>query len=119
MHKLVTAGEPPNGLIFHSSGPIDGWVVVDFWESRQDNDAGLPRVQEAIATAGVTMQGPPDIEEFPVFETLQRNQSGLAASASAVTAWTTAVPAPRTSDHDARVASTCAQRIGDTGRPWI
>ena len=72
VHKHVTTGEPPKGLIFHSSGPIDGgWAVVDFWESRQDYDAALPRVQEAIATAGVTMQGPPGIEEFPVYETLQ------------------------------------------------
>ena len=45
--------------------------MIDFWESRQDYDAAAPRVQEAIAAAGVTMQGPPDIEEFPVYETLQ------------------------------------------------
>ena len=37
VYEHVTAGEPPKGLIFHSSGPIDGgWGVVDFWESRQD-----------------------------------------------------------------------------------
>jgi hypothetical protein len=37
VHKLVTAGEPPKGLMFHSSGPIDGgWMVVDFWVSRSD-----------------------------------------------------------------------------------
>jgi hypothetical protein len=51
--------------------PEGGWCVIDFWESRQDYDAAAPRVQEAIAAAGVTMQGPPDIEEFPVYETLQ------------------------------------------------
>ncbi len=72
VHKHVTAGEPPKGLIFHSSGPVDGgWCVIDFWESRQDCDAALPRVQQGIAASGVTMQGPPDIEEFPVFETFQ------------------------------------------------
>jgi hypothetical protein len=72
VHKHITAGEPPKGLTFHSSSPIDGgWGVIDFWESRQDYDAAAPRVQEAIAAAGVTMQGPPDIEEFPVYETLQ------------------------------------------------
>jgi len=72
VHKLVTAGDPPKGLIFHSSGPIDsGWGVIDFWESRRDYDAGLGRVQEAIAAAGVTMQGPPEVEEFPVYETFQ------------------------------------------------
>jgi hypothetical protein len=72
VHKLITAGQLPKGLIFHSSGPIDGgWGVIDFWESRQDYDAAMPRVQEAIAAAGVTMQGPPDVEEFPVYETIQ------------------------------------------------
>jgi len=72
VHKHITAGEPPKGLIFHSSAPIDGgWGVIDFWESRQDYDAAAVRIQEAVAAAGVTMQGPPDIEEFPVYETLQ------------------------------------------------
>jgi hypothetical protein len=72
MHKLITAGEPPKGLIFHSSAPsAGGWAVIDFWESRQDYDAAMGRVQEAAAAAGVTMQGPPDIEEFPVYETFQ------------------------------------------------
>lgn len=72
VHKLITAGEPPKGLIFHSSAPIEGgWSVIDFWESRRDYDAGMSRVQEAIATAGVTMRGPPEIEEFPVYETFQ------------------------------------------------
>jgi hypothetical protein len=72
VHKHITAGESPKGLIFHSSGPIDGgWGVIDFWESRQDYDAAMPQVQSAIAAAGVTMQGPPDVEEFPVYETIR------------------------------------------------
>jgi hypothetical protein len=29
----------------------------------------MRRVQEAIATAGLTMQGPQEVEEFPVYET--------------------------------------------------
>jgi hypothetical protein len=45
--------------------------VIDFWESRQNYDAAMPQVQNAIAAAGVTMQGPPDVEEFPVYETFQ------------------------------------------------
>ena len=69
VHKHVTAGPPPQGLIFHSSGPIDGgWGVLDFWESRADYDAAMPQVQAAIAAAGVSMQGPPEIEEFVVYE---------------------------------------------------
>jgi quinol monooxygenase YgiN len=73
VHKHVTSTrEVPKGLIFHSSGPVDGgWIVIDFWESRQDFDAAMPRVQKAIEAAGVTMQGPPDIEEFPVYETIR------------------------------------------------
>ncbi|MGB7053604.1 MAG: hypothetical protein WBG41_18720 [Acidimicrobiales bacterium] len=72
VHKHVTAGEPSKGLMFHSSGPIDGgWGVIDFWDSRPDDDAAMPVVQRAIAAAGVAMQGLPDVEEFPVYETFQ------------------------------------------------
>ena len=61
----------PKGLIFHASGPIDGgWGIIDFWESREDFDAFAPRVQEGMAAAGATPQGPPDIKEFAVHETL-------------------------------------------------
>jgi hypothetical protein len=69
VHKIVTAGEPPKGLLFHSSAPVgDDWVVIDFWESRQDYDAAMPVIQKAIESAGVTPQGPPSVEEFPVHE---------------------------------------------------
>ncbi|MDQ6775064.1 MAG: hypothetical protein M3071_02340 [Actinomycetota bacterium] len=63
--------DPPAGLLFHSSGPIDGgWGVIDFWESRADFDAFQnDRIQKAVAAAGIEMQGPPDIKEFPVHET--------------------------------------------------
>jgi hypothetical protein len=61
---------PWPGLLFHSSGPIDGgWGVIDFWESRADFDAHLEsNIQPGIAASGVQMQGPPDIKEFPVHE---------------------------------------------------
>ena len=60
---------PPAGLIFHASGPVDGgWGVLDFWESRADFDAFAPRIAEGMATAGTEPQGPPDIKEFPVHE---------------------------------------------------
>jgi hypothetical protein len=61
---------PPEGLIFHSAGPIDGgWGVIDFWESREAFDHF---VQTQL---GPTAQGlgdkapssPPDIKEFPVY----------------------------------------------------
>ncbi len=63
---------PPTGLLFHSSGPIDGgWGVIDFWESRAAFDAFQPRIQSSMEAAGVELQGPPDIKEFPVHETFQ------------------------------------------------
>jgi hypothetical protein len=63
---------PPKGLLFHSSGPIDdGWGVIDFWESRQDFDAFQARIQDGMAAAGVSPQGPPDVKEFPVHEIIQ------------------------------------------------
>jgi hypothetical protein len=69
MNKLIMAGEPPSGLLFHSSAPIEGgWQVIDFWESRQAYDAAMPVVQNAIESAGVTPQGPPSVEEFAVYE---------------------------------------------------
>ena len=61
--------DPPKGLLFHASGPVDeGWGVIDFWESRQDFDDFSGRIQESVAAAGVELQAPPDIKEFPVHE---------------------------------------------------
>jgi hypothetical protein len=62
---------PPKGLLFHSSGPIDGgWGIIDFWESRQDFDAFAVGIEAGMKAAGVAPQGPPDIKEFPVHETI-------------------------------------------------
>ena len=37
--ELGIAENPPEGMIFHSAGPIDGgWGVIDFWESRAHFD---------------------------------------------------------------------------------
>jgi hypothetical protein len=69
--QIDPASAPPKGLLFHASGPVEGgWGVIDFWESRQDFDAFVEtRLQSSIAAAGVQMQGPPDVKEFPVHET--------------------------------------------------
>jgi hypothetical protein len=69
-NRVNVSGDPPKGLLFHSSGPIDeGWGVIDFWESRGQFDAFFgSRVQDAVKAAGVEMQGPPDVKEFPVHE---------------------------------------------------
>jgi hypothetical protein len=60
---------PPDGLIFHASGPIDGgWGVIDFWESRQKFDRfSEERIGPAMAAIGATA-GPPDVHEFAVHE---------------------------------------------------
>ncbi|HEV7774169.1 MAG TPA: hypothetical protein VGO48_12885 [Conexibacter sp.] len=61
--------DPPEGLIFHSAGPIDGgWGIIDFWESREHFDRfGGARLGPAIQELGDrAFQGQPDIKEFPV-----------------------------------------------------
>ena len=63
---------PPAGLVFHSSGPIDGgWGIIDFWDSRADFDAFQSRIQEGMEAAGVAPTGAPDVKEFPVHETIR------------------------------------------------
>jgi hypothetical protein len=73
VHNLINPERvPPAGLVFHSSGPIDGgWGIIDFWDSRADFDAFAPRIQEGVTAAGMAMEGPPDIKEFPVHETIR------------------------------------------------
>jgi len=65
-------GNPPEGLLFHASGPIDdGWGVIDFWQSRAHFDRfGEARIGPAMAAAGFT--GAPDIHEFAVHEHFPR-----------------------------------------------
>ncbi len=62
-------GDPPEGMIFHSAGPIDGgWGVIDFWESRDAFDRfASSRLQPTIQQLGDrAFTGQPDIKEFPV-----------------------------------------------------
>jgi hypothetical protein len=62
-------GDPPDGLIFHSAGPIDeGWGVIDFWESSEKFDGFLQgRLMPAVGELGArAFQGQPDRREFPV-----------------------------------------------------
>lgn len=66
-------GDPPAGLLFHASGPIDGgWGVLDFWESREAFDAFSSRIQSSVEAAGVQLKGAPDIKDFPVHEHFPR-----------------------------------------------
>ena len=66
-------GNPPDGLIFHASGPVDGgWGVIDFWESREHFDRfAAERIGPAMAAIGVT-GGAPAVHEFPVHEHFPR-----------------------------------------------
>lgn len=63
---------PPEGLIFHASGPIEGgWGVIDFWESRAQFDRfAEERMGPSAAAAGLSAA--PDIREFPVHEHFPR-----------------------------------------------
>jgi hypothetical protein len=66
--------DPPEGLIFHSAGPIDaGWGVIDFWESRAHFDRfAESRLGPGIAELGERApQSPPEIKEFPVHHFLK------------------------------------------------
>lgn len=66
---LDIENRPPEGLIFHSSGPIDGgWRAIDVWHSRNAFDQF---VQNRLMPAAAELGGrgfpePPDIKEFPV-----------------------------------------------------
>ena len=59
---------PPEGLIFHASGPVEGgWGALDFWEPRELFDRfGDERIGPAMAAIGATVA--PDVHEFPVYE---------------------------------------------------
>ena len=66
-------GTPPDGLLFHASGPVEGgWGVIDFWESRAHFDRfAAERIGPAMAAIGAP-GGPPEIHEFPVHEHFPR-----------------------------------------------
>jgi hypothetical protein len=70
---VMGSGGLADGMIFHSSGPIDGgWGVIDFWESRGQFDAFFgSRVKAAIDATGLEVSGAPDIKEFPVHEIIK------------------------------------------------
>ncbi|HUO73568.1 MAG TPA: hypothetical protein VMU39_22555 [Solirubrobacteraceae bacterium] len=71
LHARVDAQtNPPEGMIFHSAGPVDdGWGVIDFWESRAHFDRFVQqRLAPAIQELGdQAPPGPPDVKEFPVY----------------------------------------------------
>ncbi len=66
--QIDPGGEPPEGLIFHASGPVEGgWGALDFWESRAQFDRfAAERLGPAAAAVGITSM--PEVHEFPVHE---------------------------------------------------
>ncbi len=67
--KMDIDGNPPEGLIFHSAGPIeDGWGVIDFWESSAAFDRfAQSRLMPAVGELGdQAFPGQPDRREFEV-----------------------------------------------------
>jgi hypothetical protein len=67
-------GNPPEGLVFHVSGPVDGgWQVIDVWESREHFDRfAAERIAPGLAAIGMPEGGAPEMEEFAVHEHFPR-----------------------------------------------
>ncbi|HEY2937465.1 MAG TPA: hypothetical protein VGJ25_12750 [Gaiellaceae bacterium] len=59
--------DPPEGLILHSAGPMEGgWYVYDVWEKREDFDRfGREKVGPAVKqVTGSEMEGEPQFFEI-------------------------------------------------------
>jgi hypothetical protein len=58
--------DPPDGGIFHIAGPgLDGWRVIDIWESQEAFERfQSERIAPAAAEAGLL--GEPRIQIFPI-----------------------------------------------------
>jgi len=70
VHQYIGVDDdPPEGLIFHVAGPVEGgWGIAEVWESRDHFDRFREsRLGPAIAELGARApQAPPDITEFEV-----------------------------------------------------
>jgi hypothetical protein len=62
--QILPDGSAPEGCVFHVNGAgADGWVVVDYWTSRDLRDAFIAgRVMPAMQAAGVS--DPPQFEDL-------------------------------------------------------
>jgi hypothetical protein len=67
--KLDPASDPPNGLIFHCAGELNGrFEVLDVWESRQSFDRF---VEERLIPAQREAMGDSAFAAFPGFEVIE------------------------------------------------
>ncbi len=67
--RIDPMGNPPKGILFHASGPIDdGWGVIDFWESTEAFDRftqnKLMPVMQQLGDRGFA--NPPERKDFTV-----------------------------------------------------
>jgi len=71
--ELDIANNPPEGLIFHWAGEVDGkWTITDVWESRDAYDRFrdgrlFPAIQKVSGMDPASGNGPqPTVTEFAV-----------------------------------------------------
>jgi hypothetical protein len=58
--KVNPPDDPPDGLLFHMGGPIDGgWRVVDAWESREAFDRFAAETLGPVISGVTGGQAPP------------------------------------------------------------
>jgi hypothetical protein len=69
--ELDLSGSPPEGLLFHWAGEIDGeWTITDVWESREaydrfERDLLVPAITKVT---GSVPEGRATVDEFPVHD---------------------------------------------------
>ena len=73
-------GDWPKGLLTHSAARTEkGWMVVEVWDSRQDQEKFMnERLGAALHTAGVS--GPPAKAEWTTLERHHKPKQAAAAS---------------------------------------
>ena len=65
---LDVQDDPPEGLILHAAGPVDGgWAMLDVWESHE----AFEHFAETHALPARSVSELPDLEEFSVEEMVQ------------------------------------------------
>jgi hypothetical protein len=69
--RVNPPGNPPEGLIFHTSGPSPdgGWRIVDVWESRDTFDRFFaekvqPTIVELVGAEAMQQGSPPEITDW-------------------------------------------------------